>query len=132
MKYLCLGYLDVQTWEKMSESERQAKMDACFAYDEQLRKNGHWAGGEGLQGPETATTLRPRNGKVTVTDGPFAETKEILGGLLFLEARDLNEAIQLLSNHPGATMGPWEIRPIADMTPIIRESEKRRAGAAAR
>ena len=127
MKYICFGYLDVKEWEKKSESERNAQFDKCFAYDDMLKKNGHWVSGEGLQGPETATTLRYQNGKVSVTDGPYAETKELLGGLLILEARDLNQAIQLLSKHPGATMGPWEIRPVADMSQMIRESERRRA-----
>src|SRR4029077_18264935 len=81
---------------------------------------------EGIQGPENATTLRYQNGKVSVTDGPYAETKELLGGLLILEARDLNQAIQLLSKHPGVKMGPWEIRPVQDITPMIKESEQRR------
>jgi len=101
-------------------------MDKCFAYDEVLKKNGNWVSGEGLQGPNTAATLRFENGKIAVTDGPYAETKELLGGLLILEARDRNHAIQLISNHPGAQMGPWEIRPVEDMTQIIRESEARR------
>ena len=128
MKYICFGYLDVKEWSKKSESEQNARFDACFAYDQDvLKKNGHWVAGEGLQGPETAATLRYRNGKISVTDGPYAETKELLGGLLILEARDLNHAIQLISNHPGAKMGPWEIRPVQDMTEIIRESERRRA-----
>ena len=70
--------------------------------------------------------MRYQNGKVTVTDGPYAETKELLGGLLMLEARDLNEAIGLISKHPGTKMGPWEIRPIADMTRMVRASEERR------
>ena len=127
MKYICFGYLDTERWSKLSPSEQTAAMDACFAYDEDvLRKNGHWVYGEGLQGPETATTLRYQNGKVGVTDGPYAETKEMLGGLLIIEARDLNHAIQIMSNHPGAKMGPWEIRPAADMTPIVEESKKRR------
>ena len=127
MKYFCFGYLDVKAWEKKSESEQNAMVDACLTYDEELRRNGHWAGGEGIQGPENATTLRYRNGKVAVTDGPYAETKELLGGLLILEARDLNQAIQLISKHPGVKMGTWEIRPVQDITPMIKESEKRRA-----
>lgn len=127
MKYICFGYLDVQEWGKLSPTEQNTMIDACFSYDEELKRNGHWAGGEGLQGPETATTLRFRNGKVAVTDGPYAETKELLGGLLMLEARDLNQAIQLLSKHPGVKMGPWEIRPAQDLTPMIQESERRRA-----
>jgi len=128
VKYLCLGYLDTEKWALLSESEQMAMMDKCFAYDDDvLRKNGYWVHGEGLQGPETASTLRCGNGKVSVTDGPFAETKEVLGGLLILEARDLDHAIQIMSNHPGATMGPWEIRPIQDLTEAIRASAQRRA-----
>ena len=127
MKFICFGYLDVTAWEHKSESERNTLFDQCFAYDDMLKQNGHWVAGEGLQGPETAATLRYQNGKVSVTSGPYAETKDLLGGLLILEARDLNQAIQLLSQHPGATMGPWEIRPVADMSPMIRASEQRRA-----
>jgi hypothetical protein len=130
MKYICFGYLDVKNWATKSESERQAAMDACFAYDSDvLKKNGHWVLGEGLQGPENATTLRYQNGRVAITDGPYAETKELLGGLLILEARDLNHAIQLISNHPGTKMGPWEIRPVQDMSGVVAESDRRRAAA---
>jgi hypothetical protein len=127
MKYICFGYLDTKRWATLSESEQNAALDECFAYDDMLKKNGHWAGGEGLQGPENAATLRYQNGKTSVTDGPYAETKELLGGLLILEARDLNYAIQLLSSHPGMKMGPWEIRPVMDMSQMIRESERRRS-----
>jgi hypothetical protein len=103
-------------------------MDECFAYDDVLRKNGHFAGGEALQSALNATTLRWNSGKVSITDGPFAETKEQLGGILVLEARDLNEAIQLMSKHPGVKIGPFEIRLAADLTEMIRESERRRSG----
>jgi hypothetical protein len=127
MKYLCFGYLDEKRWGTKSESEQKAMIDACFGYDEELRRNGAWVGGEGIQGPDNATTLRYQNGKVAVTDGPYAETKELLGGLLILEARDLNHAIQLISKHPGVKMGTWEIRPVQDITPMIKESEQRRA-----
>ena len=127
MKYICFGYLDVGNWTKKSESEQNAAIDACFAYDDMLKKNGHWVLGEGLQGPESTATLHDQNGKVTVTDGPYAETKELLGGLLIIDARDLNHAIQLISNHPGIKRGRWEIRPAQDLTPMIRESERRRA-----
>jgi hypothetical protein len=126
MKYLCLGYLDVENWTKKSESEQLEMMDDCFAYDEYLRQNGYWVAGEGLQGAETATTLRYAGNSVKLTDGPFAETKELLGGLIVLEARDQNHAIQLLSNHPGVKMGPWELRPIQDMTEIVEASKQRR------
>jgi hypothetical protein len=111
----------------MSESERNAFVDECFSYDDVLRKNGHFAGGEALQGPQNATTLRFQNGNVSVTDGPYAETKEQLGGILILEAKDLNHAIQLMSKHPGVKAGPFEIRPAADLTDMIRESERRRS-----
>ncbi|MGH9883641.1 MAG: YciI family protein, partial [Pyrinomonadaceae bacterium] len=86
-------------------------MEECFAYDDVLRKNGHFVGGEALQSARTATTLRYQNGKVLITDGPFAETKEQLGGILVLEAKDMNHAIQLMSQHPGVRLGgPFEIR----------------------
>ena len=78
--------------------------------------------------PAPATTLRWRNGKVSITDGPYAETKEQIGGILILEARDLNHAIQLMSKHPGVKAGPFEIRPAADLTEMVRESEQRRGG----
>lgn len=126
MKYICLGYIEPNKFETMSESERNAMLDECFTYDDMLRKNGHFAGGEALQGPYTATTLRWNNGKVSVTDGPYAETKEQLGGILVLEARDLNHAIQLMSKHPGVKAGPFEIRPVADLSEMIAESERRR------
>jgi hypothetical protein len=127
MKYICLGYYDEQQWEMMSERERNALMDACFAYDDVLRQNGHFVGGEALQNARNATTLRWKNGKVFITDGPYAETKELLGGILVLEARDLNHAIQLMSKHPGVKTGPFEIRPAEDLTAMIRESEWRRS-----
>jgi len=127
MKYICLGYIEPNKFETMSESDRNAMLDECFAYDEVLRQKGHFAGGEALQSPHTATTLRWRNDKVTLTDGPYAETKEQLGGILVLEARDLNHAIQLMSKHPGVKAGPFEIRPAADLTEMVRESEQRRA-----
>ena len=103
-------------------------VDECLAFDEELRKNGHFAGGEGLQPPQSAATLRWKDGKVSITDGPYAETKEQIGGILMLEARDLNHAIQLMSKHPGVKVGPFEIRPAEDLTGMIQESEQRRAG----
>jgi hypothetical protein len=129
MKYICLGYIDQKKWEDVSESERNALMDECFAYDDVLRDNGHFAGGEALQSARDAVTLRYGNGKVSVTDGPYAETKEQLGGILVLEARDLNHAIQLMSKHPGVRVGPFEIRPAADLTAMLAESSERRRSA---
>ena len=128
MKYVCLGYIAPGKLEGMCDGERNAAVDECFAYDDVLRKGGHFAGGDGLQPPGSAVTLRYQGGKVAVTDGPYAETKEQIGGILILEANDLNHAIQLMAKHPGVKMGPFEIRPAADLAGMIRESEKRRAG----
>jgi hypothetical protein len=128
MKYICLGYIQPGKFENLSENERHAMLDECFDYDDKLRANGHFAAGEALQPPNVAMTLYWKNGKVAVTDGPYAETKEQLGGILVLEARDLNHAIQLISQHPGVKYGPWEIRPAADLNDMIRESERRRKG----
>ena len=127
MKFVCLGYIEPGKFENMSETDRNTMVDECLGYDEVLRTNGHFAGGEGLQGPETAATLRWKNGKVAVTDGPYAETKEQIGGILILEARDLQHAIELMSKHPGVKAGPFEIRPAADMSDMVGESENRRS-----
>jgi len=127
MKYICLGYFDEKKWETMSENEQKAFMDECFAYDNELRKNGHIVGGEALQSARNAVTLRRNGGKVSVTDGPFAETEEQLGGFGVIEALDLNHAIQLMSKHPSLKLGVVEIRPADDLTGMIRESKRRRA-----
>ena len=132
MKYICLGYIEDKYFGQLTEQEQRDFMDACFAYDEELQKKGHMIGGEALQPVNTATTVRFRNGKPQITDGPFAETKEFLGGIMILEARDLNEAIQLMSRHPSLQMGgTFEIRPSADLSALFEESKKRRAAAAA-
>jgi hypothetical protein len=127
MKYICLGYSNEQTWETMSERERNALIDACFAYDDVLRKHGHFVGGEALQSAQNATTLRWTHGKVLITDGPYAETNEQVGGIRVREARDLNHAIQLMSKHPGVQAGPFEMRPAEDLTAMIRDRERRRS-----
>jgi hypothetical protein len=127
MKYICLGYYDKGKHEAMTESERDAMFDKCFEYDDHLRSNGHWAGGEALQGTETALTLYWKNGKVATTDGPYAETKEQLGGILILDARDMNHAQQLIAQHPALKYGSiFEIRPAGDMSEIMKDSEQRR------
>jgi hypothetical protein len=102
-------------------------MDRCFDYDDVLREKGHFIGGEALGPGRSATTLEWKGGKVLVTQGPYAETREVLGGILVLEARDMNHAIQLMSEHPGVRLGPFVIRPAADMTEIMRESHVRRS-----
>lgn len=127
MKYICLGYMDEKKWDTMSEKERNFFMDECFVYDDELRRNGHFAGGEALQSARNAATLRYRNNVVTITDGPYTETKEQLGGIMILEARDLNHAIQLMSKHPSIRMGGcFEVRPAADLTEMMNQSEVRR------
>ena len=128
MKYICLGYLEPGKFKNMSESERNAMLDACFSYNDELRKNGHLVTEEPLQPANTAVTVCLKNGKVAVTDGPYTETKEQLGGVQVLEARDLNHAIQLISQSPGVQLqcGTIEIRPAADLREMIRESQQRR------
>ena len=127
MKFVCLGYYDENTWNSIPETEQNAFVDQCFAYDDVLREKGHFSGGEALQSAQAAKTVRLRSGKAIVTDGPFAETREQIGGILVLEAKDLEEAVQLISKHPGLKAGPFEIRPAADMTEVVRESERRRS-----
>jgi hypothetical protein len=111
MRFICLGYADEKMWDKFSKSEAEAVMEECFVYDDELRKKGHFAGGDALQNSPTAKTLRSKSGKVVVTDGPYAETKEQLGGLLILEAKDMNEAVELISKHPAVRFSTFEIRP---------------------
>lgn len=132
MRFICLGYADEAKFNEMSETEMNAAMDECFAYDDELRRGGHFAGGEALQPVSTAVTLRYRNGKVDVTDGPYVETKEYLGGILILEARDLNHAIALMSKHPGVRFGPFEIRPADEQINALVAERNERARAATR
>jgi hypothetical protein len=133
LKYICLGYIEPGKFAAMTEEQQQAMFDECFEYDDHLRANGHFSAGEALQPPETALTLYWKNGKVATTDGPYAETKEQLGGLFVLEARDMNHAIQLMSQHPALKYGSlFEIRPVADLNEMIKESEQRRRESAKR
>lgn len=131
MKYICLGFSDTEKWEGMSEQDRDNYVDRCFTYDEEIVEKGHYIGGEALDSPLNATTVRFRDGKPWITDGPYVESKEQLGGILILEARDLNEAIRIISNHPGITAGGFEIRPAADLSAMIAASRERRSSAAA-
>ena len=113
MRFVCLGYMEEATWDAMTDAEREAAMQECFAYDAVLKKNGHFVRGEALQSARTAATLRWKNGGVSITDGPFVETKEHLGGILVLEARSLEHAIELMSKHPGVRWGAgFELRPL--------------------
>ena len=115
MQYLCLIYEDEKEWQKMSKAETEKVIGEFQAYTQSVRKSGHYVGGNALQPTHTATTVRVRQGKVSTTDGPFAETKEQLGGYYLLQARDLNEAIQLASRIPGARLGSVEVRPVMEV-----------------
>lgn len=108
MKYLCLIYLDEKKLEAVSDTE-------CKACVEALRKTGHHIAGEALASVQMATTVRVRTGKLSVTDGPFAETKEQLAGFYLIDAKDLNEAIQLAAKIPPARVGSVEIRPVREL-----------------
>ena len=114
MKYLCLIYDDEKKMEAMPKSESDAILNEYFAFTEGIKKSGQLLGGEALQPVQTATTVRIRNGKVSTTDGPFAETKEQLGGYYLINARDLNDAIQVASKIPSARLGSVEVRPIME------------------
>jgi hypothetical protein len=127
MKFICLGYYDKGRFDSLPESERNSMFDQCFEYDDRLRANGHWVSGEALQPVETARTLSSQNGKVIAIDGPYAETKEQIGGILVLEAQDLEQAVELIGQHPALKFGSiFEIRPVGDMSKILKASEQRR------
>ena len=116
MKYLCLIYDEEKKIEGMSKSDSDAFMGEYFAFSDDIRNSGHYVAGEALHPVRTATTLRNRNGKVSTTDGPFAETKEQLGGFYIIEAKDLNEAIQVASRIPSVRTGSIEVRPVVDFS----------------
>jgi hypothetical protein len=108
MKYLCLVYLEEKKFDAVPDSE-------CLAYGDALNKGGHRIAAEALQGAHTATTVRVRNGKVSMTDGPFAETKEQLAGFYLIDAKDLDEAVQLAAKIPPARVGSIEVRPVREL-----------------
>jgi len=112
MKYLCLIYSDQTHWTTLPKAEQDKLGAEYMSYTQGIQKSGHYIGGNALEPTHTATTVRVRNGKLSTTDGPFAETKEQLGGYYLIEAKDLNEAIQVASKIPGARVGSIEVRPI--------------------
>ena len=112
MKYLCLIYGDESRWEKMPKAKVDKMYGEYFAFTDGIKKSGHYVGGNPLQPTQTATTVRVRNGKVSTTDGPFAETREQLGGYYMIEAADLDAAIGWAARCPGAASGAIEVRPI--------------------
>jgi hypothetical protein len=118
MKYLCLIYDEESTWATMPKGESDAMMGEYMAFTDGIRESGQYVAGEALQPVSTATTVRVRNGQLSTTDGPFAETKEQLGGFYLVEARDLNEAIQVASRIPSARLGSIEVRPVVDFSQV--------------
>jgi hypothetical protein len=115
MKYLCLVYLEEKKLNALSESESEALIKESLGYDDTLRKSGHYIVSNALQPVRFAATVRTRDGKPLVTDGPFAETKEQLGGFVLIKARDLNEAIQIAAKIPPGRLGCIEVRPIMEL-----------------
>jgi hypothetical protein len=117
MKYLCLVYVDESKLDQLPDAD-------CVAYDADIRANGHCLASEALQSVQTATTVRVRNGKLSITDGPFAETKEQLAGFYMIEARDLNAAIQIAAKIPPARIGCIEVRPIRPVRDMVADAER--------
>jgi hypothetical protein len=115
MKYLCLIYADEAIWPSLPKSEEEKMMLEYRAYGESIKASGHLLAGHRLHNVDSATTIRVRNGKMSTTDGPFAETKEQLGGFYLVEAKDLNDAISVASRIPGAKVGSIEVRPVWEM-----------------
>jgi hypothetical protein len=119
MKYLCLVYLDENRLGELPDED-------CVAYDTEIRNSGHCLASEALQSVHTAPTVRMRNGRLSVTDGPFAETKEQLAGFYMIEAKDLNEAIQIASRIPPARVGSIEVRPIRPIREAVAQAQLRK------
>ena len=122
MKYLCLVYLDEKRLDELPDED-------CVAYDMAIRKSGHCIASEALESVQTATTVRVREGKLSVTDGPFAETKEQLAGFYMIEAKDLDEAIRIASKIPPARVGSIEVRPVRPIRETVADTQaKTRTG----
>ena len=112
MRYLCLIYDEEKKLAAMPKGESDAFMGEYFAFTEDIKKSGHYVGGNALQPVGTATSVRVRSGKMSTTDGPFAETKEQLGGYYLIEAKDLDPALEWAARCPGAAWGTIEVRPV--------------------
>jgi hypothetical protein len=115
MKYVCLVYLDEETFAPMSERERLLFTNEALDSDDRLRAGGNFVYADALQPPEAAVSVRVRDGKLSATDGPFAETKEHLSGFIIIEARDLNDAVRLAGDIPMARLGTIEVRPVREL-----------------
>ena len=121
MKYLCIVYIDPATFGALSPEGLAALDDASLAFDKELHASGQLILAQALQSVDTATTVRVRDGRLSATDGPFAETTEYLGGFMYIEARDLNEAIEIAGRSPIAPFGGIEVRPVLDLARIVQE-----------
>ncbi len=115
MKFLCMVVLDEKKLDALSKQESQALDDESLAYDATLRKGGHFIAAQALQSVRRAATVRVQSGKALVTDGPFAETKEQIGGFILLEAKDMDRALELASRIPAVRLGGVEVRPIKEL-----------------
>jgi hypothetical protein len=116
VRYLCLVYLDERTLNALPKRDLDALVSEALDYDDALRRSGHYVASNALQSVQTAMTIRVQDGRVLTTDGPFAETKEQLGGFMLIEARDLNEAIRIASRIPPGRLGCIEVRPVQELT----------------
>ena len=119
MQYMCLIYEQESQWAKMSEAEKGVMYTDYYRFSDEIKKSGHWVAGDPLEPTHTATTVRVRNGKAQTTDGPFAETKEQLGGYYIIEAKDLDEAVAIAGRIPGARIGSIEVRPLMVVPPTL-------------
>lgn len=115
MRFLFTIYHDEKTLDDMPSDEMQALVDSALDYDEEIRRSGHYIASNALQRARTARTLRVRGGRVSITDGPFAETKEQLGGFFLIEARDMDEACAVAARFPPARIGIVEVRPVNEL-----------------
>ena len=115
MRYLCLIYQDESLWETMPKTEADGIDNDYFAFTDAITKSGQYISGNPLQPTRTATTVRVRNGRISISDGPFMETREQLGGYFLVEARDLDDALRLASGIPGVRRGSVEVRPIMEV-----------------
>src|SRR5215212_7481701 len=122
MQYLLLIYNNERNWTELSQADVGALMGGYQSFTESIAKSGHYKGGNALQPTNTATTVRVRDGKRTATDGPFAETREQLGGYYLVDAKDLDEAIEIASRIPGAKRGTVEIRPVMEIQGLPDQS----------
>src|SRR5947209_3405679 len=132
MKYICLVYHEEGKLDALAQNELDALVGDCIAWTEELERQGHHIFSAGLQSVRQAATVRNRNGRLSMTDGPFAETKEQLGGFTLLDARDLNEAIRLAAMLPAARLGSVEVRPILEPDGGLTGALDQKVGAAIR